>query len=707
MVSIPWSDIQNTARRRHLGHLAAILFCSAGTLAVLAISKTEPSRGSAGLRSDDWQRLESGLINGGVPVEESGEGVVLLAEANAEDIAALAPRPMSAVQTRPALPADAGEGDPARREALVRQAIDYDARRPKTVIELQKFRSTQVARIADKDGKPGRAVLVALNPRSNAWYLLELTWDGGKTVHYHLSNGQPETHRLMLDSEFPGGLVLASAAGRENCALWSDESSSSLAIASRQLSPYVPLCKNQVALRRPTEGRRTRLEWAADFLRDNVPSGEEITVMVRDKVFKDSHLSQGELTAGAAGPEAAAQQRGVPLPARIVPGRENDLLAPVDLGLALESPQDKLQVGTWTAARGNAGVFVSALEPALAAAPGPLPAARRIAALDEVEAGALTLMVAFDLSRFELGFAIGTDHPRVGWSDRVQPGQRDDSLPGPDGIGDIAPLVAGGMVPFPAAERTTATFTAGFKRSHGAFKSGELAGRNFGSHYGFIESGVVLSKLQPGLATVYVLDDGSVGMKTWTREDDALLERIEFARQNGVPIVETDPATGKKVPGALVAKWAAGNWSGSQDKRLRSLRAGICLQESAAGRFLVYGYFSSATPSAMARVFAAYGCSYAMTTDMNALEHTYLALYRVEDSKLAIDHLITGMNVLDQVVDGKTLPRFLAFADNRDFFYLARRPAPAPAARPAATRPETRPEAAPEAVPATETRAGK
>ncbi len=701
MVSIPWRNMQTTpetSRRRHLGRLAAILICSAGTLAVLAISKNEPTRVSADLLNDDWQRLESRLA---AALPAPGD-----VAAN-EDVAALAPRPsapqpLAALQTRPALPADAGAEDPARREALVRQAIDYDARRPKTVIELQKFRSTQVARIADKDGKPGRAVLVNLHPRSNAWYLLQLTWDGGKTASYHLSNGQPKTHRLALDPAFPGGVILASAEGRENCPLWSDESSSSLAIAAKQPSPYVPLCKNQVALRRPTEGRRTHLEWAADFLRDNVPSGEALTVMVRDKVFKDSHLAQGELTAGAA-PEAAAQRRGMPLPARIVPGHEGDLLAPVDLGLALESPQEKLQVGTWTAARGNAGVFVSALEPALAVAPAKLPATRRLAALDEVEASALTLMVAFDLSRFDLGFAIGTDHPRVGWSDRVQPGQRDDSLPGPDGIGDIAPLVAGGMVPFSVADRTVATFTAGFKRSHGAFKTGDLAGKNFGSHYGFIESGVVLSKLQPGLSTLYVLDDGSVGMKTWTEGDDALLERIEFARQNGVPIVEQDPASGTPLPGELVTKWAAGNWSGSQDKRLRSLRAGVCLQESEAGRFLIYGYFSSATPSAMARVFSAYGCSYAMTTDMNALEHTYLALYRAEDTQLAVDHLITGMNVLDETVGGKTLPRFLAFADNRDFFYLVRREAPAAADRPAAA-PAVQP--APQS-PAAETREGK
>ena len=61
------------------------------------------------------------------------------------------------------------------------------------------------------------------------------------------------------------------------------------------------------------------------------------------------------------------------------------------------------------------------------------------------------------------------------------------------------------------------TFAGGFKRLHGAFRSGALARVNSGSHYGFVEGGAVLSKLQPGLATLFALDDGSVGMKTWCR----------------------------------------------------------------------------------------------------------------------------------------------------------------------------------------------
>lgn len=631
-------------RRRRISRLALLLGLAVIALATLGILRAgAESRAPAALATSQWQRL-------------------------AQKIAQSAVLPSSP-------PSSSGRPSRARLDPAVleRQAAEYDARRPKSVIELQKFRRTWAAPITAARGRRGSAELVNLNPRVNFWYLLQLTWDGEATASYHLTNSRPETHELTLDAGFPGGLLLEDTLARTRCDLWSSDTPSSLAAASRLATPYVTLCDDHVVLRRPTAGRRTKLEWAADFLRDNVWVGESLTVLVRDSLYKDAHLVNGELVAGTVEPRTAVDAPGLPRPARIAAEHAVDLLAPVDLGLALESPRARARVGTWLAARDNPGVFVSLVQPGLVEKAALESRLRLTSRLDEVEAQALTYLVAFDLSRFEVDFSVGTDHPRVGWSNRARPEVRAGSLPGPDGIGDLAPLVAGGIIPYSLAERTVASFTGGFKRSHGAFKSGALALQSSGSHYGFIESGVVLSKLQPGLATIFTLDDGRVEMKTWSRGDDALLERIKFARQNGVPIVETDPATGVPMPGALVTRWGDGNWSGSEDRRLRSVRAGICLQESAAGRFLLYGYFSSATPAAMARVFQAYDCSYAMITDMNALEHTYLALYRVEASRLAVDHLITGMDVLDKVVDGQTLPRFLGFADNRDFFFVVRR----------------------------------
>ena len=75
----------------------------------------------------------------------------------------------------------------------------------------------------------------------------------------------------------------------------------------------------------------------------------------------------------------------------------------------------------------------------------------------------------------------------------------------------------------------------------------------------------------------------------------------------------------------------------------------------------------------MARVFQAYRCNYAMLLDMNALEHTYMALYRRSGTELTVEHLLSGMSVLDKSDAGEVIPRFLGYADNRDFFYVMRR----------------------------------
>jgi hypothetical protein len=244
---------------------------------------------------------------------------------------------------------------------------------------------------------------------------------------------------------------------------------------------------------------------------------------------------------------------------------------------------------------------------------------------------------------------------------------RNPKLPGPDGIGTIAPLIGTGLIRQNEAARTVATFIGGFKRAQGAFKFGDFATRNNGTHYGFVENGVVLSRLQPGLATLVIFHDGSVDMKTWNERDDGLLSKVRHARQSGVPIIETG------IPGALVGKWGPGNWSGSEDAKLRTIRAGAAIQTSHGKRFLIYAVFSSATPSAMARVFQAYHCRYAMLLDMNALEHTYLAIYGGSDKGLTVDHLLKSMSQLDKSPAGDLVPRFLGYPDNRDFFYVMRR----------------------------------
>lgn len=103
------------------------------------------------------------------------------------------------------------------------------------------------------------------------------------------------------------------------------------------------------------------------------------------------------------------------------------------------------------------------------------------------------------------------------------------------------------------------------------------------------------------------------------------------------------------------------------------MRAGAALQKVDGKCFLIYAVFTGATPSAMARVFQAYGCLYAMHLDMNALELTYLAIYKRQGSILHVQHLIQGMSQSDKSAPGQYIPRFLGFPDNRDFFTIQRK----------------------------------
>jgi hypothetical protein len=562
------------------------------------------------------------------------------------------------------------------------RAADDRSPAPKTIVDLQPFRTTSSIPIKDQRGQEGRATLINLNPQINDWYLLQLSGRGGDTAEtYHLENGNPAGQKLLQDSTYPHGLIIQGDQGEFRCDLWESRDRQSLKAARASGAPYAPLCGDRVYLLNPVKGHRTRIEVVTDLLRDEVPSGEKIVAFVRDTIFRDAYRETGKVMKkpGSEADSQVLEKTGNgPGPALIDPQKNGRLLEVPNLGIQVERTNlEGMAPGVWYPAKENPGIYVGVFVPGWTS-PDVLRSYRSVVAnLDSAEAAALVYLVAFDLSQFDLRFSLGTEHPRVDWSDRVIDRMKDDTLPGPDGIGSIAPLVSTGLISPRDATRTAAAFTGGFKRTHGAFKSGELARRNHGSHYGFIENGVVFSRLNPGLSTIYGLEDGRVNLKTWTEMDSGLLPNVRYARQNGVPIISGfDPATQMSVAGSLVSRWGEGNWSGSAGEKLRTLRAGAALQEVQGKRFLVYAVFTDATPSAMARVFQAYRCSYAMLLDMNALEHTYLAVYRREGPKLYVQHLIKGMEEVDKTEKGQYIPRFLGFADNRDFFYLLRKGTP-------------------------------
>jgi hypothetical protein len=560
-------------------------------------------------------------------------------------------------------------GAVAEDAVLKRQAAEYSAETPKTILELQQFRQTAETPIRGASGLLGTARLVNLSPRINGWYLLTL--DRGKsggTAYYHLENPAPASQTLQLAAD---GVDIVSGPSAVHCSLWSDANQSALETARHSGLPYAPLCAGRLYLRNPVSGSQTNLELTTDFLRDHVWGGEKLVGYTRQLFYRDVFLQRG--TSGlAAGKQEPVPDPNAPRPAQLDPARMNAAVVPTDLGIDLGRPVGTLLPGRWYPAAGEAGIYFSFVQPQTVSASILSSHRDHVNDLDGVESVALDYLVAFDLARFDIGFALGTDHPRVDWSDRP-PDTARRALPGPDGIAHRAPLVTNGMLSPSLVPSAIATFAGGFKRRHGAFKWGAFAQINHGSHYGFIEQGVVFSKLQPGLATVYVLDDSSIGMKSWSEEDNVLLDRIRFARQNGVSLIEQDAATGGPMPGPLVNQWGPGNWSGTADEQLRSVRSALCLAETASRRFLVFGYFSAATPSAMARVLQAYGCRYALHLDMNALEHTYLALYFHKDAQIAIQHLVGGMAGIDKKSGAAMAPRFLAYPDDRDFFYLTRK----------------------------------
>ena len=533
-----------------------------------------------------------------------------------------------------------------------------------SVIELQAFRQATRGRVDGSDSAP-RAVLTDLNPVQHAWYVLELRDANGALQAYHLQLPEPEHQRLMLDAADGSRLLITGSDGDVHCDLSGAET---LATAAARRLPYVPLCGGKLYLRRRLRGAESGLETVVEFLRDRVWGGEVLVDAVKAQL-QDSQREVGELTASGALPGTVV---GGPRPARVADPFVDAAIATERLGIGVDAP-GRLLTGQWYAARAQRGVFVSVMEPA-AVAPDILDQhLGSVNPLDAVERAALTYLVAFDLSQFDLAFGLGTEHPRVDWSPRAFAAHALSEWPGPDGFAILSPLAMTGMVPPWQTARTVATFVGGFKRDHGAFKYGAFSRSENGNHYGFMEDGTVLSSLKAGLATLYVLVDGSVHMSTWVERDNRKLELVRYARQNGVALVERDHETGESRPGLLVNRWGPGNWSGSSESSLRALRAGMCLANQDGKSWLIYAYFSTATPSAMARVFQAYDCDYAMLLDMNALVHTYLALYQQGNHRVSIEHVVRDMSQADPVLRGTPVPRFLSTPDNRDFFYLTRR----------------------------------
>ncbi len=530
-----------------------------------------------------------------------------------------------------------------------------------SVVEFAPMRASMER--VDSDG--GRLRLTSLHPGVNRWYLLETTTPGGATRTWHFENGDAKTWTVTLTDEADPALQIAGNGENHICRPWSGDVPELNAAANSGL-PYAPVCAGRLFLRNRVQGSKTNREAVSDFLRNNVVFGDKLVNLIKGTFFEDAFLETaafGEATDDTGDMVAAL-------------GTANLARTPVmrtQMGLPVEGAAGGMQAGSWYKVEGSDGVFASVVQPGLIADE-VLRSGGNANGLDGVERNADVYLVAFDLSRYEIGYELGTDHPSLGWSSRPARSGNDYNLAGPDGFDTPAPLVRNGMLPPSLLPRVVAAWAGGFKRDHGAFRFGDYAGFNRGHHYGFLANGVTFSRLRTNLSTFYITTDGEVGMKTWEEADNAMIPDLAYARQNGVAVVERDEAGVIRV-GNRVSSWGGGNWSGSADAQLRTLRSGMCLRESEGRQFLMYAYFSSVTPSAMARVFQAYDCDYAMLLDMNSPELTYMAYFQqnARGDGVTGSHLSRLMRESDPYLAGGQVPRFVNFSDNRDFIYMLRK----------------------------------
>ena len=314
------------------------------------------------------------------------------------------------------------------------QIDEYNLQLPKTIIELQQFRENNSIGIVNSPGQNGKATLTNLKPMVNTWFLLTVDWgDGEGAETYHLENPDPINQMITLDPDFPQGIVIVDGKQKFNCALWSESLQPELREGRNSNKPYTPLCNGRLYLRNKTKGHKTTMEWATDFLRNYIVAGEKITVFIREQFFQDAFLSTSEIVSGLKKSIGIASPRppGTPTRPLINQHYKDHFLIAEELGIDLENEiGHKALIGRWYPVKHLSGVFVSVIQPQVVSEEVIQSQKKQVNSLDDIESAALSYMIAFDLDQFEFGFALGTEHPRVDWSDRVHQSVRDNCSPG-------------------------------------------------------------------------------------------------------------------------------------------------------------------------------------------------------------------------------------------------------------------------------------
>jgi hypothetical protein len=531
-----------------------------------------------------------------------------------------------------------------------------------------------------------------VNPNVGAWYVLDVNIQGQRvTLHLDVPAINGDVTLRPLLSLYRDGLMLSMPGQPPKLfPLWPNEGAdvvlaADVAGAKPELpptpaladllrpdykwkSPYTAICEGSLLVRTQKGGSSTKMEMATDMLR-TTRVGDWFVAQAKPYLIQEPEVAEDMQGTDTSGHPAGAM---APKDALIDPSQVNHYSPSANMGFPADVPQNRYYFGKWYKAVDRSGVFVSLMKAGVIDKKILDTYKNRVGSIGihdrkKREAEALVYLVALDLDEFRFGFTMGADHPKVEWSDRVP---KNPKLKGPDGFDTKKPLATIGAIPPYLMPYIEGTFTGGFKRKHGAFVSGPFSKAKNNSHFGFMEEGAIFSTLQPGLATAVIRRDGSLDLLAWPQDSRELLPQVAHARQNCVPIIEGVDANGS-IPGALVNQGGPGAWSGDQHGDFLSLRAGLATQESNGHRFLIFAYFTGATPNAMARVFQAYQCRFAMLLDMNTTNYCYCALYTHGAGA------ITGAEYLHKDMAAGNGPdgslKFLEKNDTRDSFYILRK----------------------------------
>jgi hypothetical protein len=511
--------------------------------------------------------------------------------------------------------------------------------------------------------------LINLNTNINSWYILDLVDKNSVETTYNILPVSDDL-KLRLNPDTPELLIQEQTNNIYRCDIY-NEISRVFETRKRTGFSHLPVCNNLLLVVIKQDGFRPMIEKGAEALRWLAgDAAEDVINAAKYSIFNDRYLIQEQT--GESAEILVETDNNNSLPRAAIEARYQHTTIPTrHLGLVTEKSEKSLLAGQWYPLQNYPAVYASLIMPGMVSREIQSTHRDRVNRLGSGEKKAVVYLMSFSLGKYTLGWGHGTDHPGVGWSSRAVNIIKDNPY-GPDGFDRMDPLITLGNVPPFHWSETIGTFSGGFQKRHSAFRYGELSKENKAHHYGFMQNGVMLSSPTEGLATVVIYKHGSVELKRWTAQDNDKLPRIRHIRQNGVPLIHRDE-TGHGIPGKYVKHWSRGNWSGTADRQLKAPRGAACIIETPQDNYMVYAYFSGATPSAMARVFQAYGCNFAIQLDLNSPGQAYASLFRTRGngSSLDIELLVTNMHMY--MGGNRATPRYFIKPDYKDFFYIMKK----------------------------------